>query len=165
MPGSVIYMTGVVFMLKKIILTLMAAVYALSPYDILPDFLVGLGWLDDLLILYLLWRYVYNPVRKNFDSGGPFQQGQRSYREESASSGREETAGRNGPKQGSTAADPYAILGIGKDASTEEIQKAYKRLAGKYHPDKVQHLGEEFRELAEKRFKEIQQAYDHLTRR
>jgi DnaJ-class molecular chaperone len=37
-------------------------------------------------------------------------------------------------------------------------------LAGQYHPDKVSHLGEEFRQLAEKRFKEIQVAYQELIR-
>ncbi|MBW2144864.1 MAG: DnaJ domain-containing protein, partial [Deltaproteobacteria bacterium] len=41
-------------------------------------------------------------------------------------------------------------------------KKAYRRLAGKYHPDRVNHLGEEFKELAERRFKEIQDAYQDL---
>jgi len=36
-------------------------------------------------------------------------------------------------------------------------------LANKYHPDKVDHLGEEFKKLAEKKFKDIQEAYQKLT--
>ena len=143
-------------MLKKIILTLMAAVYALSPYDILPDFLVGWGWLDDIIIVYLLWRYVYAPVKKTWEYSGDAHQGQRSYQENTSSSDRQRERGY------SQQDNPYAVLGIGRDASDEDIQKAYKALANKYHPDKVQHLGEEFRELAEKRFKEIQRSYQIL---
>ena len=58
--------------------------------------------------------------------------------------------------------DPYEILGVSKKASQDQIRNAYKSLAAKYHPDKVSHLGEEFRELAEQRFKEIQEAYQKL---
>ena len=61
--------------------------------------------------------------------------------------------------------DPYDVLGVPRDAAIEDIRQAYKKLAGRYHPDKVQHLGDEFRALAEKRFKEIQAAYDALVRR
>jgi len=53
-------------------------------------------------------------------------------------------------------------LGVDKNASKEEIKSAYRKLAGKYHPDKVNYLGDEFKELAEARFKEIQEAYQKL---
>jgi DnaJ-class molecular chaperone len=55
------------------------------------------------------------------------------------------------------AADPYTILGVKKDASQDEIQKAYRRLAKKLHPD----LNPGDRG-AEERFKEISAAYDLL---
>jgi DnaJ-class molecular chaperone len=54
------------------------------------------------------------------------------------------------------------VLGVGRNATSEQIKQAYRQLANQYHPDKVIHLGEEFRELAEKRFKEIQEAYQKL---
>jgi len=54
------------------------------------------------------------------------------------------------------------VLGLQKDASSKEIKQAYLRLANQYHPDKVLHLGEEFKNLAEIRFKEIQGAYQEL---
>jgi molecular chaperone DnaJ len=54
--------------------------------------------------------------------------------------------------------DYYKILGVGKNASDEEIKKAYRRLARKYHPDR--NHGDK---QAEERFKEISQAHDVLS--
>ena len=59
---------------------------------------------------------------------------------------------------------PYEILDVPLGASQEDIKAAFKQLAGKYHPDKVEHLGDEFKALAEEKFKEIQEAYQHLKR-
>jgi DnaJ-class molecular chaperone len=54
--------------------------------------------------------------------------------------------------------DYYATLGVGRGASQEEIQKAYRKLAKKYHPD----MNPDNKE-AQKKFKEVQQAYDVLS--
>jgi hypothetical protein len=54
---------------------------------------------------------------------------------------------------------PYEILGIAVDASAQEIQQAYRELVKKYHPDRVTHLGEEFRLIAEQRMQKINEAY------
>ena len=54
--------------------------------------------------------------------------------------------------------DYYKILGVGKNASEDEIKKAYRKLARKYHPDR--NSGDK---QAEERFKEISQAYDVLS--
>src|SRR5207302_1286791 len=54
--------------------------------------------------------------------------------------------------------DYYKVLGVGKNASDEEIKKAYRRLARKYHPDR--NSGDK---QAEERFKEISQAHDVLA--
>src|ERR1700678_1966507 len=54
--------------------------------------------------------------------------------------------------------DYYKALGVGKNASDEEIKKAYRKLARKYHPDRNQ--GDK---QAEERFKEISQAHDVLS--
>ncbi len=54
--------------------------------------------------------------------------------------------------------DYYEILGVSRDATKDEIKKAYRRLAKKYHPD----LNPENREEAEEKFKEISEAYEVL---
>lgn len=54
-------------------------------------------------------------------------------------------------------------MGISKNATTEEIRKAYKDLARKYHPDMYNHLAEDLRAEAEKRFKEINEANQVLS--
>src|ERR1700751_1436378 len=54
--------------------------------------------------------------------------------------------------------DYYKELGVGKNASDEEIKKAYRKLARKYHPDRNQ--GDK---QAEERFKRISQAHDVLS--
>lgn len=59
--------------------------------------------------------------------------------------------------------DPYSILGVGKYATEEEIKKAYRELAKKYHPDNFS--DDSMKELAEEKMKEINEAYDTLTRR
>lgn len=58
----------------------------------------------------------------------------------------------------------YEVLGLEPGASQEEIKKAYRKLSMKYHPDKVRHLGEEFRVIAEKKMKEINAAYDYFKK-
>lgn len=55
--------------------------------------------------------------------------------------------------------NPYEILGISKNASEDEIKKAYKKLAMKYHPDR----NKENPEQAEQKFKEIKAAYEEIT--
>lgn len=54
--------------------------------------------------------------------------------------------------------DYYEVLGVGKDASADEIKKAYRRVALKYHPDRNQGDKE-----AEEKFKEAAEAYDVLS--
>ena len=58
----------------------------------------------------------------------------------------------------------YKILEITKDASVDEIKAAYRKMAKKYHPDKVMHLGEEHRKGAEEKFRQVQEAYEKLQK-
>lgn len=56
--------------------------------------------------------------------------------------------------------DPYAVLGISRDASEDEIKKAYRALSRKYHPDA--NVNNPNKDQAEEKFKEIQQAYQQV---
>lgn len=58
----------------------------------------------------------------------------------------------------------YKILEITKEASDDEVKKAYRKMAKKYHPDKVIHLGEEHQKGAEEKFKQVQMAYEQLQK-
>lgn len=148
----------------KFLLVLLGLVYCASPYDLFPDFFIGPGWVDDLIILGLLLWYLFFYRRRKFGYESYYETSQRASSEEhSEESGEEEAPGTEYDfKEKGTPRDAYSVLGVGRDASSKEIKEAYRRLANQYHPDKVLHLGEEFRELAERRFKEIQTAYQEL---
>ena len=57
------------------------------------------------------------------------------------------------------------LLGLEKGAPFSEIKAAYRKLSMQHHPDKVRHLGEEFRKVAEEKMKEINEAYDFLEKK
>ena len=145
----------------KILLIIIGLIYALSPYDIIPDFLMGWGWLDDIILLYILWR-VFKTIGQKPSGFQNFYHQSRPSSQYNEGSSQKDTHGTNRFQEGNASRDPYAVLNVPKDASQEEIKKAYRQLANKYHPDKVLHLGDEFRELAEKHFKEIEEAYRKL---
>lgn len=140
-------------LLLAIVLSILGLAYILSPLDLLPGF--AIGWIDDLVVLFFLWRYLSGFRQRAAGAERIHQKG----REHFQGQGENRSSGRVGSK------DPFAVLGVGRNASSEEIRGAYKKLAGKYHPDKVLHLGDEFAALAEERFKEIQAAYDELKGR
>ena len=58
--------------------------------------------------------------------------------------------------------DPYTVLGISPGASDEEVKKAYRDLARKYHPDNYH--DNPLADLAQEKMKEINEAYDTITR-
>ncbi|MCG8552861.1 MAG: DnaJ domain-containing protein [Desulfobacterales bacterium] len=165
--------------LVKFVLVLLGLAYLISPADLIPEmYLPWIGWIDDSLVLMCLYHLIRygrlpsflfkkgnkQPSGKNAkDPGtaGPFKQGAQN-----SSSTRSDTTGRSTKRENSanTGAlkSPYEILGVDKSASWPEIQTAYKNKAKQYHPDKLSHLGEDFSNLANEKFLEIQQAFAAL---
>ena len=60
--------------------------------------------------------------------------------------------------------DPYKVLGISKDATDDEVKKAYRRMAMKYHPDRVAGMSEEMQRNAAEQMKEINEAYEQINK-
>ena len=58
----------------------------------------------------------------------------------------------------------YRILEIESSATDEEVKKAYRKMAIKYHPDKVATLGEDVQKVAEEKFKAVNQAYEAICK-
>jgi len=58
----------------------------------------------------------------------------------------------------------YKILEISKKATDNEVKKAYRKMAAKFHPDKVHHLGKEFQKMAEEKFKTLNDAYGQIKK-
>jgi len=135
---------------------ILALLYIISPYDLIPG-VHGVGWIDDIVVLMLLLRFLSRIKRTSRDVAQTFgpdrnQQGARAEGED------------KGAKSRKPPRTPYDVLNLPPDASQEAIKAAYRELANQYHPDKVTHLGKEFQELAEQKFKEIQAAYQQLIR-
>jgi len=147
-------------LLRKILPIVFVIIYFLSPLDIVPDFLVGPGWIDDLVLIGLLiWFLSGRPLPFFSRFGNPYQEkhGGQSQGSHDASSGTDahEKHDRN---------DPYAMLGVKPGATKEEIKAAYRVAVAQYHPDKVAHLGKELQELAHRKFVAIQEAYEQLMK-
>ena len=58
--------------------------------------------------------------------------------------------------------DPYKVLGIADKATDDEVKKAYRKMALKYHPDRVAGMSEEMQRNAAEQMKEINEAYDTI---
>lgn len=145
--------------MKKLITFAAALLYFLLPFDLIPDVLLGWGWIDDLIILGLVLRYLLTGNVPSFLNRKPFQTRQDSTHQKT--NDREKT---NRPSENIySGLTPHEILGVAPTASEDEIRTAYRKLVNQYHPDKVHHLGAEFQELAEVKFKTIQNAYQKLV--
>jgi DnaJ domain/Protein of unknown function (DUF1232) len=137
----------------KWLAVVLVLLYALSPYDLFPDLIAGWGWVDDIILMGLIWHLFFR--RSRLPSGQPAP-------DENHDS--EEAQDHSQRFASDQIRDPYEILGLSGGASQEDIRAAYRQLAAQYHPDKLAHLGEEFQTLAEQKFKVIQSAYDALRR-
>lgn len=58
----------------------------------------------------------------------------------------------------------YKILEIDRSATDAEVKKAYREMAKKYHPDKLQHMDEAYQKGAQEKFTKVQEAYEQLQK-
>jgi len=97
---------------------------------------------------------------------GPGQGSRRSGKTDRAGEGRSRRPPPREPRpERPRVITPYEVLGLPPGASPAQIRKAFHRLAVQYHPDKVHHLGEEFRNMAHVKFLELKRAYETLMKR
>lgn len=59
----------------------------------------------------------------------------------------------------------YKVLGVDANATDEEVKKAYRQMAIKFHPDKVAAMGEEYQKGAKEKFQKIQDSYEAIKKR
>jgi hypothetical protein len=88
-----------------------------------------------------------------------------------AGDGNPESAWSEGPRsqaeslRTSSTKDPYAVLNIPGNATQDEVNAAYRKMAQMYHPDKVAGLAPEYYEIAERKMKDINAAYEQIRHR
>jgi uncharacterized membrane protein YkvA (DUF1232 family) len=144
---------------------ILVLLYILSPFDVVPDFLLGPGWIDDLLLIgVLIW---FLTARRPGESPAEFYRRYRGYQRPSSGQGergyeKERVREASGKYEEE---DPFKVLGVKPGASRDEIKAARRRAVAKYHPDKVTHLGKEFQEMAHKKLLAIQRAYETLMKK
>jgi DnaJ like chaperone protein len=59
----------------------------------------------------------------------------------------------------------YTILEVEPDATDDQVKKAYRKMAVKYHPDKMEGMGDDIKRAAEEKFKRLQDAYDNVRKK
>lgn len=126
------------------------------------DFLFGIGGADgefqqsELAMLRLIAQYL-----------GISQGDYNSIHERHVGRGDSSYSGEGGRSSSSSSynKDPYRVLGIDSSATDDEVKKAYRRMAMKYHPDRVAGMSEEMQRNAAEQMKEINQAYEVIKER
>src|SRR5512141_3212176 len=120
-----------VLILKRVLPILLSLLCVASPVELVPDFLPGLGWIDDLLVVGALLWYISLQQRGRFPWNVFTRLGGRT------------TGTRDVRPDDLTAdfshMDAYELLEVPRSASAAEIKAAYKRAVSRYHPDKVSH--------------------------
>jgi len=148
-------------LLVAIVVGVALLLYVRSPIDLLPDRMGLLGLVDDLLVAFAAVWWLRRRSGQVRPRSTARQRARGPTGRAGASSGDARAHREGGEEQ---PWDPYAVLGVGPDASPEEISRAYRAQMKLYHPDRVADLGTELREVAHRKALEIQRAYDELGR-
>ena len=159
---------GLPVRLLRILPPWMAAVlcvlYFILPVDLIPDFFGLPGRVDDVLVGLLTLLYMHAASRRRMSRDPRDAGGRTAGPGDSRREGRGKADGGTPRTERAAPADPYAVLGVSRETPTVEIRTRYKDLLLQYHPDRVQHLGEELRETAERKTQEINVAYQRILK-
>ncbi|MCP3944261.1 MAG: DnaJ domain-containing protein [Desulfobacteraceae bacterium] len=152
----------------KILLILFGLAYMISPVDVIPDLLLPYaGWIDDAIVIWAISHLIRHGKLPGFFFKKTPGAGGAPAPENNSNPGQAHTD-RTKKKQADPKKDSpsfksaHEILGVCPNATPEQIQAAYKEKIKRYHPDKVSQMGKEFSHLANKKFLEIQRAYEIL---
>jgi len=135
---------------------ILVALYFLSPVDIFPDFLGLPGRIDDFLVALAGLYFMYANSAKKRGSGGAASRSNAGDGRAGPGRGRAE-AGEAPPEPGLR--DPYEVLEVPRGTPLAEIRRRYRERLMQVHPDRVQHLGKEFQEMAEQKTRELTEAF------
>lgn len=138
----------------RLVFILFVILYVISPIDLIPDMLGPIGRLDDIALIIFA---IYQLKKKSVIS--------EEYTDNSSSENNSEEKAKQSRARTTSKRPPHEVLEVSSDASVEEIEKAYKEMARKYHPDRVNHLGAELQAMAHEKMVEITNAYDLLKKR
>ena len=128
----------------KYLFIVIGVLYFLLPFDL--DMIGPLGRIDDLLLAYLLWSK-YKQMKAEDRRKSPTTDGTMTKVE--------------GVSENSSP-DPYALLGLQQGASPAEITRAYERVAKQYQPEKLTHLSEVHKKDAERKRRQLKEAFQQL---
>lgn len=137
------------------VILILGILYIVSFVDFLPDTIPLFGQLDDVVVAVALVWFFTSWLPKNRHRIYWFR------RQTGARASQTTGAGGNGARR-EEGIDPFEVLKVNRGASQDEIKHAYRVLMAKYHPDKVNHLGEEFQRLAHAKVVKIAKAYEML---
>ena len=124
--------------------------YLLYPRDLLTDGDSWFGYLDDFILLLIALYKASEPDYRMPKTGITHFRRDRDFKGLKF-------------KQNLKSSTPHEVLGIPPNATQEQIHAAYKELMAQYHPDKVQHLGEDLQEVAKQKSLAINKAYQELS--
>ena len=139
--------------------------YFILPIDALPDFIPVAGFTDDCAVLLIAARTVLAHIKPTHRKWARELldwerrvQGSRSADEY----GRQGKSGQEFASEAEKERYYRMVLELSAEITSSALKDQYRQLAQKYHPDKVQHLGEEFQQMAEHKLREINAAYEYL---